>query len=282
MNIYSIRKILVPVDLSDTSINALNSAVALAKEHQASIRILNISEPSYSRDINGSLVQYSANATSDVLAALASAVEHAGDIQPKLTQLTGHVVESIITTSLAEQCDLIVMGTHGASGYREGYIGTNTYNVIKYSACPVLTIPPKRRPSPFGKILFPVRPTTGSLMRYDIIGNFLLGSAKVDLLGLSYLRMERDMGVMHKIAREMRDYLPDSKVKVNVSWGKGISIADDILQYAQQTSPELIVLSSVLDASAKTEFIGPQLQRIIHCSKVPIVSMKHIGVPLVV
>lgn len=283
MTPYLIKKILVAIDMSETSLNALNAAGNLAKEHEAAIKILNVVEPSFGLEPDaGSFTYYFAKTRPDILSALAMAFEQENGVQVEVSQVNGQVVASIITTAIAEQCDLIVMGTHGASGFREGFIGSNAYSVVKYSPCPVLIIPPRKKPLPFRKILFPLRPTTGALMRYDIIGQFIQENAKLDLLGLSYLRMERETTVMDRIAEKIRTYSADNNLKVSITWGRGISIADDILQYAQQTSPEIIVLSSVLDATSKSDFIGPQAQKILHCSKIPILSIKQLGVPVLV
>lgn len=51
------------------------------------------------------------------------------------------------------------MGTHGASGFREFFIGTNAFAVVKHAPCPVLTVPPNRKWESFSNILFPVRNT---------------------------------------------------------------------------------------------------------------------------
>jgi nucleotide-binding universal stress UspA family protein len=282
MNKYYIKKILAAVDISDTSLNALHFAASVAREHGASLQILNVIEPSFTPDVNGGFRFTSSTSSMNVLSAFAATVEHSNYPQPQVTQVNGHVVESVISIAMAEQCDLIVLGTHGASGFRPGFIGTNAYNVIKYSPCPVLIIPPKRKHSFFKKILFPVRPITGALMPYEIIRQFLPAHSKLDILALSYLRMERQTSVVHKIAEKVNDSSPAYKVKVDVTWGKGISIADDILQHERQTTPDLILLNPALDASSKPDFIGPQVQRIVHSATTPIVSVKHLGVPILI
>jgi nucleotide-binding universal stress UspA family protein len=282
MTNYFIKKVLAAVDMSDTSLNAVHFAASVAKEHGASLLILNVIEPSFTMDVNGSFIFPSPNANMNVLSALAATIEHSNFLEPQVIQVNGHVVESIISTAMTEHCDLIVLGTYGASGPRPGFVGTNAYNVIKYSPSPVLIVPPKCKHCLFKKILFPVRPITGALMPYDIIRQFLPANSNLDILALSYLRMERQTSVVHKIADEVNDNSSADKVKVDVTWGKGVSIADDVLQHERQTRPDLILLNSALDASSKPDFIGPQVQRIIHTATTPIVSVKHLGVPILV
>jgi nucleotide-binding universal stress UspA family protein len=278
MDFYSLKKILVPVDLSETSLNALDTAVSLAKKHKAALVIVNVTERIFNTGDDLSSYQFSTQANTDVLTALTGGIHRNADIRPRLIQLEGHVVECIITTSLSEQCDLIVMGTHGASGFREGFLGSNTYSVIKYSTCPVLTIPPTNKYTSFKKVVFPVRPVTGALQKYNVAAELMAANATLQVLGVSNNRVERETGVLDKLVEEIQDQLPPDKVKVYTSWGTGSSIADDILQYAQASHPDLVVLTSILDAITKPNFIGPHTQKLINCSKVPVLTIKKIGV----
>ena len=279
MNVYSIKNILVPVDLSETSLNALETAISIARRHKAVIRLLNVLEPVIGSNDDSYAFTFSNHANADVLVALTGAINHSSEIKPTLVQRKGHVIDEIIKTANAEQSDLIVMGTHGASGFREGYIGSNTYGVIKHASCPVLTIPSMKKYTNFKKALFPIRAVQGALTRYDVLGNFLGPNSTLQVLGLSYLKMERETGLLDKIIEEIRERLDNDKVKVNTSWGQGSSISTDVLQYAQLNSTDLIVLTSILDVSAKPNFVGPHIQRLINCSKVPILNLKKFGVP---
>jgi nucleotide-binding universal stress UspA family protein len=279
VNSYSINKILVPVDLSEISLNALETAVALAKRHGAALSILNVIENNFdpANEDRGLWQSRKLSASSDVLAAIAGSIQNEHGIRPRLIQENGNVVDAIIRLSYSEQSDLIVVGTHGASGFRDGYVGSNTYNVIKQSACPVLSIPPRRRYVSFRKILFPIRPVTGALSRYDVLCHFLQPSATIDVLGLSLRKTENETRVLNKIISEISGHLDKDQVKAITAWGDGNTISDQILDYAQMNNTDLIAITSGLDVTTKANFIGPHAQRIINCAKVPVISIKKIG-----
>lgn len=191
MNPFTIKKVIVPIDLSHTSLNTLDTAVTIAREHDASLLLLNIIEP----DFAGLTDEYDfyrchLSNSSDVLTALAGSIQYASRLKPKIIQVEGNVAETIIKRSLLHQSDLIVMGTHGASGFRDGFIGSNTYSVLKHSVCPVLTVPPLGKYSSFRKTLFPARPVSGALMRYDVTRHFFYSQSVIDVLGLSYGKIE--------------------------------------------------------------------------------------------
>jgi nucleotide-binding universal stress UspA family protein len=211
---------------------------------------------------------------------LTAAIQHGNEIKPKLFKSNGTVIESVVSLTTIENPDLIIMGTHGASGYRPGFIGSNTYGVLKHSPCPVLTIPPRRKFNSFENALFPIRPVAGALARYDVACHFLAARSTVEVLGLSYLRMERETTVLEKIADEIRDKVTADEVALKTTWSADNSFTDHILQLVQEAHHDLLILTSSLDAISKSNFIGPNTQKIINCSKVPLLVIKHVGVPI--
>jgi nucleotide-binding universal stress UspA family protein len=278
MTPYSIQNILVPMDLSETSFNALHTAISLAEKHKADLHLLYVEEslPGITDHNTDSFLSREANL--DVLLALAGSLKQKEDVFLAVLEEEGDVVECVIKTAIKTQSDLIVMGTHGASGFRDGFIGSNSYGVIKYSTCPVLTIPPKRKFTSFQKVLFPIKPISGAFLPYDIASQFFAANSLIDVLGLSYLNIERETNVLDKIVNEFRELWEGNKVKIQTSWSLGTSVSNDILHFAQQSNPELIVLTSVLDAIPKTNFIGPNAQKVINRARVPVLHIKKAGV----
>ena len=280
MSLIRINNILVPVDLSESSLNALDAAVVIAKKHNASIQLLHVEENSFNDLEDISFNSYSSiNNTIDIISALIGALQHTHGIKPLLLQKEGNVSDNIIGASFLYHADLIVMGAHGASGFREGFIGNNTYNVIKNAACPVLSIPQKKKITGFDKILFPIRPVTGALMPYSIVSLFTKPKTIMEVLGLSYRMVETGTSVLDTLVNEIKGQLEKDRVIPKVSWSEGSTIADEILRHAYTTNPDLIVVTSALDVSSKPKYIGPHAQKIIHSAKSPLLSIKKIGIP---
>ena len=59
-------------------------------------------------------------------------------------------------------------------------------------------------------------------------------------------------------------------------WNEGSSIGDEIVKYANAAGPDLIIVTPALDVTSKAKYIGPHAQKVIHCSKVPVLSIKKI------
>ena len=277
---YTIEKILVPIDLSEPSLNALDTAIGIAAKHNAAIILLNVIESVMDKPtFETNFQNLDLSNTSNVFAALSGAAENISGTKPIVVREKGNVSEIVLKTALKEKADLIVIGTHGASGIRQGFVGTNTYQVIKHSSCPVLTIPPRRKISSFKKVLFPIRPLSGALLRYHVLCHFLSPSSIIDVVGLAHKKEEMNSHILDKIISEVAEHLENDQVEAIASWSSGNTIADDVLRLTQQNNSDLIVISSMLDATSKPYFLGPHTQKIIHCSKIPLLSIKKIGVP---
>ncbi|HTM92566.1 MAG TPA: universal stress protein [Flavisolibacter sp.] len=284
MSVYKISNVLVPVDLSESSLNALDTAVSIAKKHKAALQVLYIDENSLQtiEDVGTPYFSNSVNPV-DVINALVGAIQHTHGIKPAVFMEEGNVAETIIKTAFLQHTDLIVMGSHGASGYRDGFIGNNTYAVIKHSSCPVLSVPQKRKLSGFKKILFPIRPVTGALMPYEVVSPFTNPSTLMEVMGINY-RMIIDIAdsVLETIVSEIKEQLKKDGVIARPLWSDGHSIADEIVNYANKTNPDLVVVTSALDVTSKPRYIGPHAQKIIHCSKAAVLSIKKLSVPSLV
>lgn len=141
----SMNKILVPTDFSEQAENALKVAAMLAKKHDAEIYLLHMMEiPMQQID--------PINAHSDVPEALffmRLAHKKFEDLMNSdyLKGITVHetVKADITFNDIKDACkeygvDLIVMGSHGASGLKEMFIGSNAEKVVRTSDVPVLVI----------------------------------------------------------------------------------------------------------------------------------------------
>jgi len=79
--------------------------------------------------------------------------ENAGvDIQTKFS--VGFAVEEILKVCESDNIDIIAMGTKGARGLSEIFIGSNTADVIKKAKCPVLAIPHNANTGKLDKVIF--------------------------------------------------------------------------------------------------------------------------------
>jgi nucleotide-binding universal stress UspA family protein len=78
----------------------------------------------------------------------------------------GHAAAIILEHATSRQADLIVMGTHGLSGFEHFVLGSVTEKVLRKASCPVMTVPPASHTSaklPYTRVLCPVDFSDSSL-----------------------------------------------------------------------------------------------------------------------
>lgn len=141
------KKILVPTDFSDQAEKALKVAAQLARKFDSEIYLLHMLElPLQLIDpVQGSnthnlpesifFMKLAHQRFSKLMAK-----PYLKDLKVKETVLFHQAFEGIREVSEERKCDLIVMGSHGASGIREMFIGSNTEKVVRTSNIPVLVI----------------------------------------------------------------------------------------------------------------------------------------------
>lgn len=143
------KTILVPLDFSDNSKNAMNYAILLANKLNMKLLLLHAFHPSMAEAISDSyknlthknitgtpkemeneLKIWREAVTNSEKNLLCDTIFAEGDLADKIAEL---MEETPI--------DLIVMGTKGATGLKEVFIGSNTAKVIETISCPVIAVP---------------------------------------------------------------------------------------------------------------------------------------------
>lgn len=152
-----IKRILVPVDFSDASLQAVDHAVDLAKLTRAELIVLFVVEPVYyaaPADLYGPpanlgvLLEEQQRVGRDQLDRLCRRLEQRGH-KCRVLLRTGVAYREIVGTAAKVKADLIVMSTHGRTGLTHVLLGSVSEKVVRLAACPVLTVraakPARRR-----------------------------------------------------------------------------------------------------------------------------------------
>ncbi len=139
------KKILIPTDFSDHAEYALKVAAQIARKNDGEIILLHMLElPHEGSDAISTghdipELMFFKNAAINKLEELMDADYLDGIKVSEVIQFE-MAFEGILNISRLNNVDLIVMGSHGASGYKEMFIGSNAEKVVRNSEVPVLII----------------------------------------------------------------------------------------------------------------------------------------------
>ena len=152
------KKIIVPIDFSEYSEYALETAAMIARKNNAEILALHMLEMS-----EAILTRTGTDMQMETMFFLQLAEKKFDDFLKK-DYLKGLKVSPIVkhfrvfseVNEVAEEygADLVVMGSHGASGIKEFFIGSNTEKVVRHSNIPVLIIKHNPILTDFEKVVF--------------------------------------------------------------------------------------------------------------------------------
>lgn len=298
-----IAHVLCPVDFSDYSRRALHYAVALAQWYRATLTLLHVqvppSIPAGPPEVLPTFV-LTRDQRQQLIASLReiAATEVGERVPSRLEVVEGNAAREIVAWAQRLSSDLIVMGTHGASGFERLLLGSVTEKVLRRASCPVLTVPrgaSDEMPAPpfFKRILCAVDFSECSMkaLRYatslaqEADGCLTVGhvfelegtlgenwrealtppSIRAELLRLENERKE-------KLARAVPDDVR-SYCKVETAMRSGTPYRE-ILAMADDTRTELIVLGVQGRSAVDQMFFGSTANHIVRQAACPVLTVR--------
>jgi nucleotide-binding universal stress UspA family protein len=145
-----LERLLVPVDFSEPSRAALGYAGQLARQFQARLRLVHVTELPYLdahlADVDTRAFEESARQSSaEQLERLVASQREAGlTVETRL--LTGAAWNETVRAAQEDQTQLIVAGTHGYTGLKHALLGSTAERIVRHAPCPVLIV--RARPAP--------------------------------------------------------------------------------------------------------------------------------------
>jgi universal stress protein A len=139
-----IKRILVPTDFSRSSLKAIDYAIELAKLHQAEVIFFHVIEP-----MSYAVPRYLPEPTALLEEQRKEAQDALDRLVARMTERypqcrsevhLGVVYERISELARTLKADLIVIATHGRSGFAHLLIGSVAERVVRMAQCPVLTV----------------------------------------------------------------------------------------------------------------------------------------------
>jgi universal stress protein A len=142
---FALKKILVPHDFSPPSRKAFNYAYRLAKEFGSHLILLHVLEPVSSRgfiELPGAQASFEKRLASAEknLRVLLSSAQVGGLKETRSALRTGIASHQIVEAAKDFDVDLIVIATHGYTGWKHFCIGSTAERVVRAAPCPVLVV----------------------------------------------------------------------------------------------------------------------------------------------
>ncbi len=298
-----IKRILCPTDFSESSRHALEQAVHWASWYMAQITVLHVCAAPVA-------ALAGADAGPVLPEALCLSDQERARIEEELRLFVepvlsdsvvpvvrdtadGQVVAGILNEATSMPADLLVMGTHGRTGFTRMLLGSVTERVLRRAPCPVLTVP--RRLKPTGtpavqRVLCPIDFSESSLraLRYAAT---VAREAGADLVVLHVIELLPEATVYGHGVVDVGAY--DEKFRETARARMAAAIEDavprplavtelvsagrpyrEILRIADEHGADLIVIGIQGRGSADLMLFGSTTQQVVRQATVPVLTLR--------
>lgn len=275
------KKIIVPVDFSEHSDFALETAAMLAKKNNAEILALHMLEIS-----DAILTKGNTNLQLETVFFLKLAEKKFEAFLKKdylkgitITPIVKHfkVFSEVNEVAQDHSADLVIMGSHGASGLKELFVGSNTEKVVRHSDIPVLVVKHSPILTDFDTVVFACDFSEDSIPAYINAKKMFDGlSAKMHLVYVnlpnerfrSTSEMETKVSDFLKVANGNLDSLK------SVSYVNDYTVEQGIINYANKVGADLIAIATHGRKGLAHFFEGSISEDLANHSLLPVMTFK--------
>jgi nucleotide-binding universal stress UspA family protein len=268
------KQIIVPLDLSDESINGLELAIVLSSKTKADIQMVYVMKtssdfPMISRDEEQRFAK-------GKLQEIRHKYEHKLPSGVGLSYIIkkGKVYDEIVEQADSYEDSVIAASTHGASGFEEFFIGSNALKIITASDRPVFAIKHGIVPGNIRKILLPIDFTMETRQKVPftmkIAGYF--GSA-VHVMGVTTGNDQELVQRIKSWCQQVSDHLTENGIKSQTTLKRGDNLPEMIVDYAGNERMDLISIMTEQESMFTNFALGSNAQQLISKAPVPVMCI---------
>lgn len=274
------KKIIIPVDFSKHSEYALETAAALAKQHNAELVVMHMLELSESI-----LTSSSSDRNEETAFMLMVASKKFETFLDKsylegvtVTPLIKHhkVLKEVAEVANHIKADLIVIGSRGHSDHDGIFTGSNTEKVVRYSETPVLVVKSKLESVNFNTIVLATDFSEESVSTLKHALELLneLGN-KVTLLHTNL--PNSDFLSTHEIDERVSEFLKLAKLEdysKHIAYISDYNVEDGVLNYAKHVNADAVAMITHGRTGLSHFFGGSISEDLVNHTKLPVVTFK--------
>ncbi len=265
--------IAVGIDFSTTSLAAMKLASDIAARANADLLIIWVetAEMSYC-EAEEKLQQYCKDLSGKLKGRTA---------RYRITK--GRKVYQALNLAVKEcEADLLVIGTHGNSGFDEKFAGANTYKTITESSAPVLSV---REDFDFNKhldrLIMPIDSTRDTRQKVPWTIEFarMFPNTTICVLGIHTTKNKTVRKEVELYVESVERFLEKEKMPFTTAYVDTENTTLATIDYANSVNADLIVIMTEQEKTFNNIFLGPYAQQMINQSPFPVlaISVKQIN-----
>lgn len=276
------KKILVPTDFSEQAENALKVAAQMARKFNGEIYLLHMLELPLQLVGTGSAVGGGSNSLPEALYFMKLAKKRFSEIltAPYLQDIKVHetvefhqAFEGIMEVSEKYGCDIIIMGSHGATGFKEMFIGSNTEKVVRNSHIPVLVIKNEHEVFKADDFVFATDCNTDN--KHTLSQAIRFAEKINSKIHLVYINTVNNFKTSEDTTQCMRDFVKGTDLKdYTFNVYNDVTVESGILNFAKSIDAGLIGIGTHGRKGLAHFFNGSISEDLVNHAQRPVVTFK--------
>ncbi len=274
------KNVIVGIDFSPCSLNAMKHAVSLAVNLKASLTLLFVISPDEKL-----VIEASAKDKSDIITfaekKLTELVEGCKKYLPKDTKVQykirmGKPSREINTEARTQGNAITVLGTHGCTGFEEFFMGSSAFKTVSGSSNPVLTIREGINISrDLTDILLPIDDSLETLQKLKVATTLAKAfQAKIHLMGFHSGNYPEIKRIIDAYIQKASLYLNENNVRFEVIDVDTSNKVGSVIQIAKERNINLIVVMKEVESAGENLFILTQFsEKLVNRSPIPILTI---------
>lgn len=277
MKINNIKTILFPTDFSDGSMDALHYAVDITKRTNSKLVLLNVVDTPFNFNTENEPLDIDL-VTSDLISLsknnldqIKNLIKKENAITVETVTYTGETTPSIVKASHNFRADLIIMDTKAT---KELFFNSTSYNIVKNTGVPTLTINEGGVLTSIKNILFPFNENFITLQKAEgAIQLAKLFNSSIVLLGISEANSPDKVESITNNMLIIKNIFDKNNIESEVHFSSSNDYSGVILSYCEQNKIDLVTVANDLKTAINESTKTSPTKKVINRSKIPVLTI---------
>ncbi|MBS4056171.1 MAG: universal stress protein [Bacteroidetes bacterium] len=270
------KTILVGIDFSDCSINALEHALTIADKAESNVVMIWVNRPDSNKEIftiePENLIDEVNKRFKELVNKYKYGLEN-GALSFMIKE--GKVYQEIVKAADELEAFLIVIGTHGSSGFEEFWMGSNANKIVTSTDRPIITIRGGVDINrTLTRIVMPIDSTVESRQKVPLTA--LLAKyfeAEIHVLAVHTTVVVEVRSRVNEYVKQVELYLTENEVRFTKEEIEAENITDATIEYAVKVNANLISIMDDQETTTANIWLGPYAQQMVNHSPIPVLCV---------
>ena len=268
------KNFIVPIDFSKDSLRGIDIAVLFSKRQPVNIQMVYVQKSSddfhpgsFEEEFRFAEIQFK-KIISDYESKLGPGSKM------KYIIKKGKIYKEIVSQAESYRDAVISASTHGASGFEEFFVGSNTYKIISATKMPVITIRRDKNSQDITKIVVPIKMHVDTRQKVPIAADIAeLFGAEIHLISISTSKNKKIVERLNAYLDQSSKYLKKRNIPHVTKKLYGESLSNLACNYAAAVNAELVVIMNE-KGGGWSALLGNYAHEMINSCPAPVLNLK--------